>query len=41
MELNIFSILMVDLRSIFNTFFIWVNNEYLVELMGLLGLFYC
>jgi hypothetical protein len=41
MELNIFSILMVDLRSKLNTLLIWVNNEYLVELMGLLGLFYC
>ena len=41
MELNIFSILMVDLRSKLNTSLIWVNNEYLVELMRLLGLFYC
>jgi hypothetical protein len=39
--LNIFSILMVDLRSKLNTLLIWVNDEYLVELMGLLGLFYC
>jgi hypothetical protein len=27
MELNIFSILMVDLRSKLNTLLIWLNNE--------------
>jgi hypothetical protein len=39
MELNIFSVLMVDLRSKLNSLLIWVINEYLVELMVLLGLF--